>query len=48
LELPDTMELKEVHRICDEIETVMNSRLKNLEINIHVEPINLSKNQPKK
>jgi cation diffusion facilitator family transporter len=48
LELPDTMELKEVHRICDEIETVMNSRLKNLEINIHVEPFNPDKNQPKK
>jgi cation diffusion facilitator family transporter len=39
LELPENMELKEVHRICDEIESVLSSRLKNLEINIHVEPV---------
>ncbi|HPT31126.1 MAG TPA: cation diffusion facilitator family transporter [Prolixibacteraceae bacterium] len=40
LELPETMELKEVHRICDDIEKVLMARLKNLEINIHVEPVN--------
>jgi len=40
LELPENMELKEVHRICDEIENVIRARLKNLEINIHVEPVN--------
>jgi len=39
LELPETMALAEAHRICDEIEDSLNSRLKNLEINIHVEPI---------
>jgi cation diffusion facilitator family transporter len=39
LELPEKMELKEVHRICDEIENVLTAKLKNLEINIHVEPV---------
>jgi cation diffusion facilitator family transporter len=39
LELPENMELKEVHRICDEIESVLSTKLKNLEINIHVEPV---------
>jgi len=39
LELPENMELKEVHRICDEIENVLRAKLKNLEINIHVEPV---------
>jgi cation diffusion facilitator family transporter len=39
LELPENMELKEVHRICDEIENVLREKLKNLEINIHVEPV---------
>ena len=39
LELPENMELKEVHRICDEIENVLTAKLKNLEINIHVEPV---------
>ena len=40
LELPENMELKEVHRICDELESRITKRLKNLEINIHVEPVN--------
>jgi cation diffusion facilitator family transporter len=39
LELPENMELKEAHRICDEIESVLSAKLKNLEINIHVEPV---------
>ena len=39
LELPENMELKEVHRICDEVENALMARLKNLEINIHVEPV---------
>jgi cation diffusion facilitator family transporter len=45
LELPGNMELKEVHRICDEIEIVLTSRLKNLEINIHVEPVSQEQKQ---
>jgi cation diffusion facilitator family transporter len=43
LELPENMELKEVHRICDEIESVLSAKLKNLEINIHVEPVSQDK-----
>ena len=45
LELPENMELKEVHRICDEIENVLSAKLKNLEINIHVEPASPDKKQ---
>lgn len=48
LELPENMELKEVHRICDEIENVLTRRLKNLEINIHVEPVSQDKSPEKK
>jgi divalent metal cation (Fe/Co/Zn/Cd) transporter len=39
LELPENMELKEVHRICDDIENALKERLQNLDINIHVEPV---------
>jgi divalent metal cation (Fe/Co/Zn/Cd) transporter len=39
LELPENMELKNVHKICDEIENELNFRLKNLEVTIHVEPV---------
>ncbi len=39
LELPENMELKEVHQICDEIEVALNQKLNNLEITIHVEPV---------
>jgi len=46
LELPENMELKDVHRICDEIENVLSSKLKNLEINIHVEPASQGQKQP--
>jgi len=38
LELPANMELNEVHRICDEIESSISRRLPHMEINIHVEP----------
>jgi cation diffusion facilitator family transporter len=41
LELPENMELKHVHKICDEIENELNVRLKNLEVTIHVEPVSL-------
>lgn len=43
LELPENMALKEVHRICDEIENELNNKLKNLEITIHVEPVSPEK-----
>jgi cation diffusion facilitator family transporter len=45
LELPGNMELREVHRICDDIENKINSKLKNLEITIHVEPFIGSRNR---
>ena len=38
LEMPENMELKEIHSICDEIENEINTRINNIEINIHVEP----------
>ena len=38
LELPQNLSLKEVHDVCDEIENELISKIKNLEINIHVEP----------
>jgi cation diffusion facilitator family transporter len=38
LELPETMVLKDVHRICDEIETEIKSQISHIEIQIHVEP----------
>ena len=38
LELPQNLSLKEVHDVCDEIENELKSKIKNLEINIHVEP----------
>jgi cation diffusion facilitator family transporter len=38
LELPQNLSLKEVHDICDEVENELKQKIKNLEINIHVEP----------
>jgi cation diffusion facilitator family transporter len=40
LEMPENMELKDVHRICDEIENEVKNRINHIEINIHVEPVN--------
>jgi len=39
LEMDASMTLKEVHEICDEVEDILKSKLKNLDINIHVEPM---------
>jgi cation diffusion facilitator family transporter len=39
LEMPQSLSLKEVHDVCDEIENELKSKIKNLEINIHVEPL---------
>jgi cation diffusion facilitator family transporter len=39
LSLHEDMPLKEVHKICDEIEQEVCSRIQNIEINIHVEPV---------
>ena len=39
LELPDYLSLKEVHDVCDEIESILKQKIRNLELNIHVEPI---------
>ena len=38
LELPENMVLKDVHRICDEIETEIKRKINHIEIQIHVEP----------
>jgi cation diffusion facilitator family transporter len=38
LELPETMILKDVHSICDEIESEIRNKISNIEIQIHVEP----------
>jgi cation diffusion facilitator family transporter len=39
LEMPSDMELGKVHDICDEIEKEIKLSIKNMDINIHVEPI---------
>ena len=39
LEMPENMELKEVHRICDEIEKDIVTRINHIEIVIHAEPL---------
>ena len=38
LEMPQNLSLKEVHDVCDDIENELKRKIKNLEINIHVEP----------
>jgi cation diffusion facilitator family transporter len=38
LEMPDNMELKNIHQICDEIESDIKNRINHIEISIHVEP----------
>jgi cation diffusion facilitator family transporter len=38
LELPESMALKEIHRICDEIEHEIENRIGSIEVHIHVEP----------
>jgi cation diffusion facilitator family transporter len=43
LEMPQDLSLKEVHDVCDDIENELKSRIKNININIHVEPIDDSK-----
>lgn len=43
LELPENLSLKEVHEVCDEIENELSTRIRNLEINIHVEPFEIEK-----
>ncbi len=42
LEMPENMELKDVHRICDEIENEIESKITRIEVNIHVEPSPIS------
>jgi divalent metal cation (Fe/Co/Zn/Cd) transporter len=40
LEMNEDMSLKEVHAICDEIESAIENKISNMDINIHVEPYN--------
>lgn len=42
LELPKDMSLKDVHSICDEIEEQIKSKISNMEVHIHVEPVHTS------
>jgi cation diffusion facilitator family transporter len=39
LEMPENMELKEVHCICDEVESEIERKISGIEVNIHVEPV---------
>ena len=39
LEMPESMSLKDVHRICDEIEDEIKGKISNIEVQIHVEPV---------
>jgi cation diffusion facilitator family transporter len=39
LEMSHSLSLKQVHDVCDELETELKSKIKNFEINIHVEPV---------
>ncbi len=39
LEMSESLSLKDVHVVCDEVEDELKSKIKNLEINIHAEPI---------
>ncbi len=44
LEMPQDMPLKDVHKICDEIEAELSLNIKNLQINIHAEPLETKMN----
>ncbi len=39
LELPPDLSLQEVHNVCDDVENDLKQKIKYLEVNIHVEPI---------
>ncbi|MCX7987273.1 MAG: cation diffusion facilitator family transporter [Bacteroidales bacterium] len=39
IELPSSLQLKEVHDLCDDIEEKIKTKIGPIEINIHVEPI---------
>jgi cation diffusion facilitator family transporter len=39
LEMSHSLSLKEVHDVCDELETELKSKIKHFEINIHAEPV---------
>jgi cation diffusion facilitator family transporter len=39
LEMSPNTELQKVHQICDEIENAIKQKIHNIEINIHVEPV---------
>jgi cation diffusion facilitator family transporter len=43
LELPETMVLTEVHKICDEIEVEIEEKIHDIDIEIHVEPMESQK-----
>lgn len=43
LEMPENMELRDVHRICDEIEDRIMKKIDHIEVNIHVEPVETKK-----
>ena len=39
LEMDPEIPLKKVHEICDQLELTLKKRIKNLDVNIHVEPL---------
>jgi len=39
LEMSQSLSLKEVHDVCDEIESDLKSKIRHFQINIHVEPV---------
>jgi cation diffusion facilitator family transporter len=39
LEMDPDVPLKKVHEICDQLETTLKANIKNLDVNIHVEPL---------
>lgn len=45
LELPEKLPLKEAHDICDKIEDLIMSRIKNMEVTIHAEPFEMAKSE---
>jgi ferrous-iron efflux pump FieF len=41
LEMSENLELKEVHMICDELESEIEKCIAHIEVSIHVEPVKI-------
>lgn len=42
LEMPENMALKDIHKICDELEDEIKEKISHIEVQIHVEPVQAS------